>query len=386
MTESCTITKPTFTVDSQTLRTALELCYQTIDSNPVLPIVGNYLFEFKPGVVVIKSTNLENSMITQIEAAGMGIFINDFSVAIPARILLDTVRALPRQPLKFTVNPDSFGVTLSCQTGRYKMAGLDGEDFPKIPTPENGVEFKLPSSELADAISETAWATSKDELRPAMTGILFVTRGDELLLVATDARALSRRTLVHEEDLEGLPKQMIIKGSVATKIEKLIANEHNDVSLCVTDSNLFVTYQHGQFITRLIDARYPDYQAVIPADNHIEAKFNRSDLIQILKRISIFSDAVTRCVIFDFKKDTTEISSQDYRSAQDCKEQINCLATTPLRIGFNVQLLIKALVNISGDEVTFKMDTPNRAIIVTSEASLHTSDLALVMPVMIDEI
>ena len=190
-----------FVVSTTQLLKKLQLISGVISSNTVLPILEDFLFDIQDGKIKVFATDLETSMSTEIDAESK----ESGRIAIPAKILLDTLKTLPEQPLTFAFDEKTFGIEISSSTGKYKLAGENPEDFPKIPTTEDATEVEIPSEVLGRAIGQTLFAVSNDELRPAMTGVLFQLQPDgmhsflrmRLNWLSISARMLSRKKRLH---------------------------------------------------------------------------------------------------------------------------------------------------------------------------------------------
>jgi len=153
-----------FVVSSNALLKQLTAINGVITTNPVVPILENFLFEIGDGLLVVSASDLQTSMITEItvEAKAKG------SIAVPAKILLDTLKNLPEQPVTFTIDPETYSIEISSDNGRYKLSGENATDFPKVPAVKNGYSVDISSEILNRAISSTIFAASNDELKPAI--------------------------------------------------------------------------------------------------------------------------------------------------------------------------------------------------------------------------
>jgi len=177
-----------FIVSTSVLLKQLQAISGASSSSTVLPILENFLFEIKDNILTISATDLQTSMVTSlpIEAKEEG------RVAMPSKILIDTLKTLPDQPVAFSVDTATLAIEISAGDGKYKLSGENAEDFPKIPVVDNVSTLKFPASILAEAINKTIFAVSNDELRPAMSGV-FVQLGEQnITFVATDAHRLVR--------------------------------------------------------------------------------------------------------------------------------------------------------------------------------------------------
>ncbi|HNE81955.1 MAG TPA: DNA polymerase III subunit beta, partial [Flavobacteriales bacterium] len=179
-----------FIVSSSALLKQLQSLQGVLASSNTLPILDNFLFEIDGKQLTVTASDLETTITATmpVEAKDKGV------VAIPARLLLDTLKAFPEQPLTFSVDGKHYGIEISSDQGTYKMTGHNGAEFPKSPVIEGGSSFSLPAGTLATAINKTIFATGNDDLRPVMSGIFFELAEDGIRFVATDAHKLVRYT------------------------------------------------------------------------------------------------------------------------------------------------------------------------------------------------
>ncbi len=367
-----------FSVSSSDLLKQLQIVGGAIGSNPVLPILEDFLFIIKNNVLSIAATDLETSINTEMDIMSD----SDGTVAIPAKILLDTLKALPQQPITFSVNEDSFGIEITSAYGKYKLAGENGADFPSIPSADDEATISIPSAMLSQGISKTIFATSNDELRPAMTGVYFQIDENKLTFVATDAHKLVRYAFT---DIKSDTATNFIVPKKALNLLKNALPQNDEVKISYNKSNAFFSFANVNMVCRLIDARYPDYNAVIPIDNPNRFIVNRSDFQNSLKRIAIYSNKTTNQVILNINDKSLTVSAQDLDFSNEATEQLTCSFNgEPLTIGFNAKFLVEMLNVMEGDEIRMELSTPTRAGILKPTEEVDGEDiLMLVMPVML---
>lgn len=368
-----------FSVSSSELLKQLQIASGAIGSNPVLPILEDFLFQIENKQLTITANDLETGIATTIEVVAD----DDFSVAIPAKILLDTLKALPQQPITISVNEETHGVEITSSYGRYKLAGENGADYPALPEPAEVDTVRINSQYLLEGINKTSFATSTDELRPAMTGVYFQLDFNKLICVATDAHKLVRYT-THQ--LAGEVSAAFIVPKKALTLLKSALPANDGVSISFNKSHAFFSFGHIRLICRLIDARYPDYNAVIPVGNPNHLLVNRADLQNSLKRIAIYANKTTNQVALDIQEGSLTISAQDLDFSNEAIEQMSCnLTGTPLRIAFNARFLAEMLGYLDSEEVRLELATPSKAGILApvEEENKNRDVLMLVMPVML---
>lgn len=369
-----------FIVSTSTLLKHLQTVNGASSTSTVLPILENFLFEIKAGVLTISATDLQTSMTTTLPVESK----EEGKVAVPSRILMDTLKTLPDQPISFNIDDQSFGIEISAGEGKYKLSGENGDDFPKIPTVENASSVNLPASVLAEAIAKTIFAVSNDELRPAMTGVYCQLSPQHITFVSTDAHKLVRYRR-NDATAEGVASFILPKKALNLLKAALPANDVN-VSVDYNATSAFFKFENISLVCRLIDERYPDYEAVIPTNNPNKLTIDRTLFLNTLRRVVIFANKTTHQVRLKITGSELNISSEDLDFANEAHERLSCqYHGEDLEIGFNARFLIEMLNNISGEEVTMELSTPNRAGLLIPQTNDENEDvLMLVMPVMLN--
>ncbi|HOY11488.1 MAG TPA: DNA polymerase III subunit beta [Saprospiraceae bacterium] len=366
-----------FEVSSQELVKKLQVAGSVIVANPVLPVTEDFLFNLdKSGKLTITATNVDTTIITSI----MVTVIEAGSIAIPSKILLETLKALPEQPITISVG-DNNGIDIQSSYGKYHLSGDGIEDFPAAPLEENVEALTFDCKKLASAISRTMFATSSDELRLAMTGVLMQIDFNKLIFVATDAHKLVKYSFfgISSEITESiiLPKKVL-------SLLKIALPEDGSLSISFNRKNAFFKFGETSIITRLIDAKYPDYNAVIPVDNPNELIIDKKDFQNSLRRISIYASKSTNQIILNMGENSLTLSAQDLDFSNEATEQLPCRYNGELMsMGFNSKIFIEMLGNIDTEEAILNTSIPSRAgILVPAEQEKNEHLMMLVMPVL----
>jgi DNA polymerase III subunit beta len=369
-----------FIVSTSTLLKQLQSVSGALSNSTVLPILENFLFEIKDGNLTISATDLQTSMTTSltVEAKENG------RIAIPSRILLDTLKSLPEQPVAFNIDDNTFAIEISAGDGKYKLSGENGEDFPKIPVVENASSVNLPASVLAEAINKTIFAVSNDELRPAMTGVYCQLSTSSLTFVATDAHKLVRYR--RKDAKAASTASFILPKKALNLLKSALPSEDINVSVEYNSTSAFFKFSNINLVCRLIDERYPDYEAVIPQNNPNKLTIDRQSFLSSLNRVAIYANKTTHQVRLKINGSELNISSEDIDFANEAHERLSCQYDgEDIEIGFNARFLIEMLKNLSCEEVMLEMSTPNRAGLLLPQNGDENEDvLMLVMPVMLN--
>jgi len=368
-----------FIVSSAALLKELNHIHGVITTNPVVPILENFLFEIEEGKLIITASDLQTSMITELEVEAK----ESGSIAVPAKILLETLKNLPEQPVTFSIDENTYAIELSSDNGRYKLAGENSSDFPKIPEVTDGFNVDVSTDVLSSAIVNTIFATSNDELRPAMTGVYLNLSSTNATFVATDGHRLIRYRRV--DVASEADHAIIIPRKALNLLKASLPTENSNVSIEFNMANAFFHFNNIKMICRLIDERFPDYENVIPADNENHMSINRLEILNSLKRISIYANKTTNQVRLKITGSELQISAEDLDFSNEANERLSCEHDgEDIEIGFNARFLIEMLNNLESKEVTLQLSEPNRAgLIVPKEKNDNEDILMLVMPVML---
>ena len=371
-----------FIVSSSALLKGLQSISGVLNSSNTLPILDNYLFELKDSVLHISASDLETTMTISIPLANAG---EAGSIAIPAKLLLETVKTFAEMPLAFTINMTNFQVEISASDGKYKLSGYNAEEFPRIPVIENASSLEISSISLGNAITKTLFATGNDELRPVMSGVYCQLNDNDITFVATDAHKLVRYKRLDIEP--GETGAFILPKKPLNQLKNILLNQDCTVKIEYNEVNAFFSFENVDLICRLIDGKYPNYEAVIPSNNDKRLIVDRSVLLNTIKRVSIFANQSTRQVRFKISGQELMISAEDVDLSNEGKDRMTCqFEDEDIEIGFNSKFMIEMLTNIETEEVVLEMSAPNRAALILpqEEESKEEDLLMLVMPVMLN--
>ncbi|MDB9883167.1 DNA polymerase III subunit beta [Bacteroidia bacterium] len=368
-----------FIVNTNQLLNKLQAISGTIVSKPVIPILDHFLFDLKDGKLTITGTDLETSMSTSLDVQSD----EDVQMAVPSKMCMDTLKALPNQPVTFTLVADKNTIEIKSEFGRYKLIGQNANDFPKIPETTSENSFNMSAGVLSSSIAQTIFASGNDELRLSLTGVYVQLFQDNAVFVATDANRLVK---IERKDVKpGVETNFILPKKALNLLKANLPQDDTDTKVDFNESNAFFTFGDIRLICRLIDERYPDYKAVIPTENPNKLSLNRQDFLNSVKRISIFGNKTTNQINIKITGSELTISAEDIDLSNEAVERLGCdYAGEDMEIGFNSKLLIEMLQNINTPEIVIELSTPNRAGIILPNQNIDDEDLLmLIMPMMI---
>ena len=369
-----------FIVSSTYLLKQLQVLGGVINSSNTLPILDNFLFELDHTKLTVSASDLETTMTSSldVESDSKG------SVAIPARLLLDTLKTFPEQPLTFVIEENNT-VEISSNHGKYALAYADGNEFPKAVALEDPSKTVITGDVLATAISKTIFAAGNDDLRPVMSGVFFQFSTEGLTFVATDAHKLVKYT--REDVKANQVAEFIMPKKPLNLLKGILAASENDVTIEYNESNAKFTFENSELICRLIDGKYPNYEAVIPKENPNKLVIDRNQFLNSVRRVSIFSNKTTHQIRLKVAGAELNISAEDIDYSNKAEERLTCdYQGDDMQIGFNSRFLTEMLNNLNADNVQLEMSLPNRAGILTPIDGLDEGEhvTMLVMPVMLN--
>ncbi|GAB3007922.1 DNA polymerase III subunit beta [Niabella terrae] len=369
-----------FIASSNALLRQLQNISGVINANTVLPILEDFLFEIEANKLTIVATDLETVMRTEMEIEAK----DNGRVCIPHKILIDSLKNIPDQPLTFNIDKN-FGIEITSDSGKYKVMGENPDNFPKEPAADDTTSFTMTSTSLLTAINKTIFATSTDDLRPAMTGVFFELNKEGIQFVATDAHRLVRYQ-VRDAAASGTDS-FIVPRKPLNLLKSALPDNEDEITLNYNGNHFFVTHGSTRLSCRLIDARFPDYKVVIPTENPYRLTVNRQEFLGALRRVSVFSNKSTYQVALDISGSELQLEAQDVDFSFEGNERMKCQYNgEDLKIAFNAKFLIEMLNSTDSEEVYLELSTPSKAgLIKPVDQDENEELLMLVMPLMLNQ-
>lgn len=373
-----------FVVSSTELLSHLASISKVINSKNTLPILDNYLFLLEDNRLTVTASDLESTLITSLElenTSGTGL------IAVPAKIMNETLKEFPEQPLTFQMDPETFAIDIFSQNGKFSIVGQNGDDFPQQPMLNEGMAsaINVNHSVLLSGINKTLFATADDELRPVMNGIFIELSEDDMKFVASDAHKLVRYKRFDAKAEKAA--SFILPKKPAALLKSLLPKEDFDVKLEFDDKNAFFTLSNYKLICRLVEGNYPSYNSVIPQNNPNKLIIDRVEFYNTVRRVSVFSNAASNLVRLKLTENQLVVSAQDIDFSISAVERLNCqYEGDDMEIGFKSTFLQEILSNLSATDVKVELSDPTRAGLLLPAENEHEEEnvLMLLMPMMIN--
>ena len=377
-----------FIVSSTELLSHLQAISRVINSKNTLPILDNFLLDLKGNTLVMTASDIETTLVTSMEvesAEGEG------KVAVASRLLLDTLREFPEQPLSFDINDSNLALVITSANGSYNFIGQNGDEYPRLPElQEDAQSLVLSVPQLSSGISKTLFCTADDELRPVMNGVFFDIKEKGVTLVATDAHKLARFTTVYVSTsvAEDAAASFILPKKPALMLKNILPKESGDVNVEFDSKNARFKLSNYTMVCRQVEGRFPNYAGVIPKSNLHKVILDRVSFLNALKRVSVFSNQASNLIKLNFSTNQVNISAQDIDFSISAEETINCQfdGTEAIKIGFKSSFLVEILNNIASSDIVLELSDPSRAgLILPFENEENEDVLMLLMPMLLND-
>ena len=368
-----------FIISSSELLKNLQILGSILNTNNTLPILDNFLFEIDNNDLQITSSDLETTLSSKVSVEST---IN-VKVAIPAKLLIDILKSLPDQPLTFSMENNI--LEINSNNGKYALSYMNGEEFPKSVIIEDASEINFDSKVLLKIINSTIFASGNDDLRPVMSGVFFQINSDSSCFVATDAHKLVKYVRNDIKSQDAI--EFIVPNKPLNILKTIVPDKNSDVKVLFNNTNAIFTFSTFKLICRLIDGKFPNYEAVIPKENPNVLEIDRSLLLNSTKRASIFSSKTTNQVKFEIKGNLLHITAEDLDFNNKAEETLECNYNgDDIAIGFNSRFIVEMLNNLSSESVKIELSSPNRAGLISpaNQTDENEDVTMLVMPIMLN--
>jgi len=372
-----------FIISSEIFLKTIQPLMGVIVNNPALPIIENLLIEVEQDILNVKATDLETTIINQTKIESE----SNASIAVNAKLLAETLRTFPEQPLTFKTNTENNTLEIISDQGNYNISYIDSDEFPNTPEIAEPQAISISGSTLSKGIQNTLFAAGNDELRPVMSGVYMEINTNTILMVSTDAHKLVK----YENNVEADPSHsasFICPKKPLQLLKNTISEDDNNIKIEYNKTNLIFSFENMQIYCRLIDGNYPNYQAVIPKENPNILNIERDKLLSSLKRISIFSNKSTHQIKIKINGNSIDVSAEDIDFSNKGNENIKVdYDGQDMEIGFNGKFLIEILNTLQSEKINIHFSTPSKAAIIMPDIENENTEkiLMLVMPVMLNQ-
>lgn len=372
-----------FTVSSSALLSLLATTGKVISNKNTLPILDYFLMELKDGELRVTTSDLETTLIGSISVDNVE---SEGTIAAPAKLMLDSLKEFSEMPLTVEVNDQNWEIKINWKSGSLSIPGASAVSYPVVPTlGADKKELTLDVDTLVNGINKTIFATTDDELRPAvMRGVYFNFAPSMLTFVATDAHKLVK---YEAEAALDLTASFVLPKKPANLLKSVLLKEEDAISVGFDAKNVVFKLKSHTFVCRLTEGNYPNYNAVIPSANPNKVLVDRIELLNGIKRVAVCSNPATNLIRMDIADNRIDLTAQDIDFSVSANESISCsYEGQPLTIGFKSTFLVEILSNTETPTVVVELADSTRAGVFKPvyDDKQSSSTLMLLMPMMIN--
>ncbi len=363
------------TPQSQVLA-ALQSVAGIVERRHTLPILANVLIRKTGPQVQLTTSDLEIQIRTSTDLGGDE---GAFAITVGARKLIDILRTMPSDQ---TVSLEATGGKLVLKGGksRFTLQSLPAEDFPLVQESANfGPVFSVPQKTLKGLMSQVAFAMAVQDIRYYLNGILFVAEGTQLSLVATDGHRLAFASATL--DVEVPKQEVILPRKTVLELQRLLSDQAGDLSMQFANNQAKFSFGGMEFVTKLVEGKFPDYNRVIPKNHKNSLTLGRTPLLATLQRTAIMTSEKFKGVRLTLEPGLLRVASNNAEQEEAVDELDIDYSGDAIDIGFNVTYLMDALSNMDQDMIRLELSDGNSSVLITNPENEHFK--YVVMPMRI---
>jgi DNA polymerase-3 subunit beta len=373
-----------FAIAPTTLRTVMARLAGIVEHRTTIPILGHVLIRAGAGGVTFTATDMDLVLTTR-AAVGVEGEVSNIRAAMSvegeggatasAITLHDIARRLPDNSLA-RIAADASSLRIEAGRARLKLQSLPPDEFPEFPTGNLPYRFRLEALELRRLLDSTSFAVSTEESRHYLGGVYLHTADRELRAVAADSHRLALARAVLPAGAAGMPGIIIPRKTVAV-LQQLLKDATGDAEIALSEVKIMFTIGEAVLVSKVIDATYPDYERVIPANNDRIVEIDRAAFIEAVDLVATISDGKTRIVKFTVEANCLTVATIDGTGAEG-RQEIDChFAGDPIVTGFNAQYVTEIAKHIGGKTLHFEFEAGAPAIMRDPQ---NPSTLFIAMP------
>ena len=371
-----------FAVSSSAWLSLLATTGKVVSNKNALPILDYLLLELTGNGLKVTASDLETTLtgtlhVDNVESEG--------TIAAPAKLMLDSLKEFAEMPLTIEVNDQNWEIRLSWKSGSLSIPGASAVSYPVIQTlSPDCKELSLDVDTLVNGINKTIFATADDELRPVMNGVFFNLEPGKLTFVGTDAHKLVRYEMLLDNEITA---SFILPKKPANLLKTVLLKEEEAIQVSFDSKNAVFRLKSHTLVCRLIEGVYPNYNAVIPANNPNKVLVDRIELLNGIKRVAVCSNPTTNLIRMDIGGNQINLTAQDIDFSVSANETISCsYEGQPITIGFKSTFLVEILSNMETPTVMIELADSTRAGVFNPvyDDKRPITTLMLLMPMMIN--
>lgn len=346
-----------FNIPGKVFQNNLALMSKVLNSKNTISILDNFLLKIEGNTLWLTGTDAESTMVSWMEifdVEGAG------EVAVPAKTLVEMSREIGNLPLTFEMDDETLKIDVSYQKGHFEFMGVDASEYPRrAAEDEESRELIVPAQVVGKGIDSTLYAVSSETIRPAMTGIFWDIKEDNITFVSSDTHKLVRyRNSTVKPGFEG---GFILPSKPASIVRSIIGKEDTEVKMKITSKGAVFEVGCFRLTCKFIMGNYPNYNRVIVENSPYHLIVDREALLNAVRRVSLFASKSTSLVKCDIKSDKIVMVARDFDYSTMGEESVDCTYEgEPMMIGFATNYMADILTHLDCDDLKISLVDPAR--------------------------
>lgn len=361
-----------FTMQRETLLQPLSQVVGVVERRQTLPILANFLLQADDGMLSCTGTDME----VELRATQKADVQQPGRITVPARKLVDICRALP-DACEIALELQDNQLLINTSNSHFTLSTLPADEFPDLEQADNLQNYTVKEGSLHQLLERTAFAMANQDVRYYLNGLLLEKKGPLLRSVATDGHRLALADLSEEISGGDDEKQVIVPRKGILELLRLLEGDDNEISLGIGSNHIQISRPGLTMTSKLIDGRFPEYEAVIPPANDHDVVINRGRFRTALQRAAILSNEKFRGVRLEFSDGAVKIIAHNPQQ-EEAVEELDVQHTIPsMSIGFNVTYLLDALSALTTEDVQLKLRDANSSCLIIEPGSERTRHVVM---------
>lgn len=349
-----------FSIQREALLKPLNQVIGVVERRQTLPILANVLATLESGTLALVGTDLEIEMLAHTAVEGS----DQLEITIPARKMFDICRALP-DGAKLEIKLSNDRVSIKAGKSRFTLATLPASDFPQIDNLVILEKFALKEKVLKQLMDRTSFAMANQDVRYYLNGLLLDLQPNSLKSVATDGHRLALCEVPFDNQNAIVePRQIILPRKAVLELQRLLDNTDNELQVEICKNHIRIKHNDFTFVSKLIDGRFPDYEAVLPIGADKSVVVARDEFKSSLQRAAILSNEKYRGVKLEISPNAIQIAAHNPEQEEAVEELEAKTTADGLNVGFNVNYLLDALNALQGSEVVLHLRDMNSSCLI----------------------